>query len=78
MIPTEVDVRIGVDGTITPLRFSWQGSSLRIARIGRVWADSDGDHWLVMTALSDRLFELLHTPDGTWKVKPGGSRPAVA
>ena len=67
MIPTEVEIRVGVDGTITPLRFTWQGSSLRVAQIGRTWADSEGEHWLVMTALSTRLFELLHTLDGNWK-----------
>lgn len=78
MIPTEVEIRVGVDGTITPLRFTWQGSLLRIAQIGRVWADAEGDHWLVMTVFSNRTFELLRTPDGIWQVKPGGYRPALA
>ena len=78
MIPTEVEIRVGVDGTITPLSFSWQGSLLRIAQIGRTWADADGDHWLVMTALSNRTYELLRTPDRVWMVKPGNYRPAMA
>ena len=74
---TEVEIRVGVDGTVTPLSFTWRGVVLRVAQVGRAWSDEKGEHWLVMTVLQSRVFELILTPDGTWIVR-ATSRPAVA
>jgi hypothetical protein len=74
--PTEVEVRVAADGTVTPLRFTWRGTTLRVAGVGRRWSDEAGDHWMVMTTPPERVFELLRTPEGLWRVS-GGLRPAV-
>jgi hypothetical protein len=76
--PVEVEIRVAEDGTITPLRFTWRGVTLRVAGVGRSWSDAAGDHWLVMTAPPEQAFELLRAPDGTWQATGGGSRPALA
>lgn len=76
--PTEVEVRVAPDGTLRPLRFSWRGRMLRVVGVGRSWSDGEGDHWLVMTAPLERVFELRRTPEGTWHVRSIGATPPVA
>lgn len=76
-ISTEVEIRVSVDGTVTPLRFTWHGSTLRVAQISRTWSDDEGTHWLVMAAFPERVFELLRTGEGAWQVVGSSPRPFV-
>jgi hypothetical protein len=78
-LPTEVEVRVSADGSLTPISFSWEGQRLRILDVGRFWHDTAGDHWLVMPAAPLHPFELLRlSSNGMWQVsKPGGSGAVV-
>ncbi len=75
--PTEVEVHISATGEVRPLSFTWRGTRLPVASVGRRWSDDRGDHWLVMTASPERIFELLRGPDGLWQVVGRTSRPTV-
>ncbi len=75
---SEVTIRVAVDGTLTPLSFTWRGRGLRVAGVGRSWSDAEGDHWLVMAAIPERVFELLRTPEGLWWVLGNRQPPAIA
>ena len=75
MEPIEVTARFDVDGTVTPLRFSWKGQDYPVEGAGRRWLDEDGLHILVMAA-GERVFELLSVPqEGRWFIKT--TRPAA-
>jgi hypothetical protein len=74
--PTEVEVRVDVDGRATPLTFTWRGQHVRVIGAGRRWVDDDGEHILVMTP-GERVFELLRSPDGRWGIVRAPDRPAV-
>lgn len=65
--PTTVDLRVGTDGTLVVLAFTWRDQLLQVVGVGRHWQADDGGHWLVMTPVS-RVFELLQAPDGHWFV----------
>ena len=70
--PTEVEVRVGQGGVITPIRFRWQGVWLQIAQIGRHWSDEAGDHWLVLPDRPAQVFELIRSPEERWQIKSSG------
>lgn len=80
MTPTRqsvrVEVRVESDGVVTPLRVEVGGRWLHIAQVGRSWSDEAGDHWLVITAIPQRTFELIRRPDGRWEAL--GGLPALA
>jgi hypothetical protein len=66
--PTDVEVRFGVDGSVTLLSFTWQGSRLRVTSMGRQWVEGERRHFLVMVA-GDQIFELSHHRGaGQWRI----------
>lgn len=75
--PVDVEVRITIDGMITPLRFTWRQTWYTVAQIGRTWADEEGEHWLVMAARPNLLVELIHTRDNTWLVIRKAAPPSM-
>jgi hypothetical protein len=65
----EVTARFDDKGTITPLKFTWQGSQYSVTSTGRAWEDEAGKHVLVMVP-GERVFELLFVPaSGLWYLK---------
>ena len=73
----EVEVRIGADGSATPIRLMWHGSWTHITQISRRWSDASGDHYLVMI-FPPQVIDLIRTPDGLWQARiPGGNRAVV-
>lgn len=79
--PIEIEIRIGVDGAITPLRFRLGEAKvsawLHIAQISRRWSDGRGEHWLLMIAVPPRIFEVLRTPEGLWRARSMSDRALV-
>lgn len=75
--PADVEIRITIGGTITPLRFTWRQTWHTIAQIGRSWADEEGEHWLVMAAQPGLLVELIHTPEDTWLAVQKAAHPPM-
>ncbi len=81
MRPIEIELRVGVDGAITPLRLRMAagegrfGPWLTVAQISRRWADEAGEHWLVMIAGAAQIVELARTPGGAWQAirRSGGA-----
>jgi len=55
----EITARFDQQGTITPLKFTWKGSSQRVVSTGRRWEDESGLHILVMVS-SGRIYELIY------------------
>lgn len=73
----EVEVRIGADGSATPMRLMWQGSWTNITQVSRRWSDAAGDHYLVMI-FPPQVIDLIRTPEGHWQARiPGGSRTVI-
>ena len=66
--PTEVEARFAADGTLTPLKFSWQGRMLPVVSTGRRQATPEGFRALVMTT-QERVFELdYNQASGQWHI----------
>ena len=66
MEPIEVTARFDEHGKATPLRFTWKGSVYQVESTGRRWADSNGQHILVMVP-GGRIFELSFVnAEGRW------------
>ena len=64
--PVEVDVRVGTDGDVHPLAFTWRGQRYPVTGLGRTSTQGDKRYFLVMTP-GDRVFELCwHVPDNRW------------
>jgi len=72
--PVEIETRVGMDGAVTPLRILWQGRWVQIGQISRTWSDDDGDHWLVMITPPQKVLDIIHTPQGEWRVYDPSSR----
>ncbi len=79
--PIEIEIRIGVDGAITPLRFrigqAKVSTWLHIAQISRRWSGDRGEHWLVMIAVPPRIYELVRGPEGLWQARAASDRGLV-
>jgi hypothetical protein len=63
----EITVRWEPDGSINPLRFTWQGQDYTVESVGRSWRADDGYHVLCMVA-GNLVFELLLTSDLVWQL----------
>lgn len=62
----EVTAKFDTGGTITPLRFTWQGQEFIVDSIGRKWEDPEGLHILVMIA-GGQVYELVFLlAEGRW------------
>jgi hypothetical protein len=69
MDPITITVRFDVEGSVTPLRFDWQGTTYPVESTGRRWQDQDGQHVLVMVP-GGQVFELLFSTDeARWFLK---------
>ena len=75
--PIDVEIRVTTGGVITPLRFTWRKSWYSVAQIGRMWADEEGEHWLVLAAYPNLTVELIHTPDNAWLALQRAARPSM-
>jgi hypothetical protein len=65
----EIQARWEKDGSIIPLRFTFQGKTHQVDSVGRAWRDETGWHILCMAGSTD-VFELIFTPNLTWEVRP--------
>jgi hypothetical protein len=71
MEPIEVTARFDEQGTITPLHFTWKGSTHRVESTGRCWTDEIGQHFLAMVT-DGRIYELIFTSGkGRWFIRQG-------
>ena len=74
----EVTARWDTQGEITPLSFTWQGSTYTVVSIGRRWRDEAGKHILCM-APGDQVYELVfQAVQEHWIMAFHPLRPAVA
>lgn len=64
----------GAENAVTPVRFTWRAQTYPVESTGRRWNDAEGQHILCMVA-GGRVFELILTAAGTWRV---GFRPPEA
>jgi hypothetical protein len=68
MEPIEVTAHFNVQGTVTPLHFTWKGGRYRVESTGRRWLDDNGQHMLVMVA-SGQIYELTFKGgEGCWYI----------
>jgi hypothetical protein len=65
----EIQARWEKDGSIIPLRFTYQGHTLVVDSVGRSWRDESGWHILCMAG-NTGVYELIFTPNLTWEVRP--------
>ena len=74
----EITARFDQQGTITPLKFTWKGSSQRVVSTGRRWEDESGLHILAMVS-SGRIYELIYkSKEGRWYIgRAEPDRPMV-
>jgi hypothetical protein len=75
--PAEVEIRVGSDGAVQPLRFTYEGTWLTVAQVGRQWQDAEGDHWLVTPVIPAQVFEIVKGPNDLWQVKRSGGAMQV-
>jgi hypothetical protein len=61
----EVVARYEKDGTVTPLRFTWQELEYHILTVGRRWHTQEGEHILVEALPGEQVYELLFSGE-TW------------
>ncbi len=74
----EVTARFDASGRVTPLSFSWQGSTYLVDSTGRRWQDENGQHILVMVP-AGRVFELIYVPSRKrWYLGRTGESKSVA
>ena len=74
----EITARFDQQGTITPLMFTWKGSSQRVVSTGRHWEDESALHILVMVS-SGRIYELIYkSEEGCWYIgRTESDRPVI-
>ncbi|MGH2521544.1 MAG: hypothetical protein ACRDH2_03475 [Anaerolineales bacterium] len=66
--PTEVEIRVSVEGKITVLSFTWKGRKLPVVSEGRRRETATGFRVLVMTT-RERVYELDYdAPSGIWRI----------
>ena len=71
MEPIEVTARFDVQGTITPLHFTWKGSMQQVESTSRRWTDEAGQHFLIMVT-NGRIYELTYqSGEGRWFIVRG-------
>lgn len=77
MEPIEVTAHFDPQGAITPLHFTWKGTSHRVESTGRRWVDEAGQHMLVM-APDGRIYQLTFVSrEGRWYIQRSPSDRAV-
>jgi hypothetical protein len=77
MEPIEVTAHFDAQGTITPIHFTWKGSSQRVESTGRRWTDEAGQHILVMVS-SGRIYQLtFKNTEGRWYLERSESNRSV-
>ncbi len=77
MEPIEVTAHFDLQGTLTPLKFIWWGSTRQVESTGRRWVDEHGQHMLVMLP-GGRIYQLtLILAEGRWYVHPGQADHSV-
>jgi len=74
--PCAVEIRVAIDGSVTPLRFMANGRWLPVGQIGRAWSDADGDRWLILPPALNQTLELRRAADGLWSTRAYGSSMA--
>ncbi|RLC67359.1 MAG: hypothetical protein DRI48_02540 [Chloroflexi bacterium] len=63
-----VEAYFGLEGEITPRRFTWHGRMLSVEGVGRQWQE-DGERCFVVLAAGGRPFELRLDEDALlWRV----------
>jgi hypothetical protein len=75
---TSVEARFDVNGEITPRRFAWHSSMVRVEGVGRRWKEGDERCFMVM-AMGGQPFELrLDERTLHWRIaRTSASRLAV-
>ena len=78
MEPIEVTAHFDEQGSITPLHFTWKGSSYRVESTGRRWQDENGQYMLVMVA-GGKIYQLTYqSHEARWYIgQVGPNRVAI-